>query len=139
MLYIRFVPCSALPHIKLRTSDFSIINENHHMVLLYLLVWMVKGQFFLKRHVRTTKYDPVVEQEKLVHATPHCGVVRIPRSPSSGHRLLHRYVTLLRVTLLRSHHLFVMTILHPLTLMRTLQYLLLIISNVKSVMLVTTP
>ena len=42
-------------------------------------------------------------------------------SPAAGERLLYRYVTLLRVTLLTSHHLFVMTILHPLTLMRTLQ------------------
>ena len=39
-----------------------------------------QGPVFLKRHVRTSKYDPVVYQVKLVHATPNYGVVRIPSS-----------------------------------------------------------
>ena len=37
-----------------------------------------KGPVFLKRHVRTSKYDPVVDEVKLVHATPNYRVVCIP-------------------------------------------------------------
>ena len=39
-----------------------------------------QGPVFLKLHVRTSKYDPVVDQVKLVHATPNYKVVRIPSS-----------------------------------------------------------
>jgi len=32
----------------------------------------------LKKHVRLSKYDPLVEQVELVHATPHYAHVRFP-------------------------------------------------------------
>ena len=34
----------------------------------------------MKWHIRTSKYDPVVDQVKLVLSTPNYGVVRIPSS-----------------------------------------------------------
>ena len=113
---IRFLLCTATnqtPHERLfnyqRKSSFGTSVPT----------WLDgQGPVFLKRHVRTSKYDPVVDQANW------CMQRQITEwyvFPAAVERPLYRYVTLLRVILLTSHHLFVMTILHPLTFMRTLQ------------------
>ena len=33
---------------------------------------------YLKRHIRTSKYDPVVDKVDLLHATPNYALVRLP-------------------------------------------------------------
>ena len=41
--------------------------------------WLSRpGPVLLKKHVRLSKYDPLVEQVELVHATPHYAHVRFP-------------------------------------------------------------
>ena len=36
------------------------------------------GPVYLKRHIRTSKYDPVVDKVDLLHATPNYAIVRLP-------------------------------------------------------------
>ena len=36
------------------------------------------GPVYLKRHIRASKYDPVVDKVNLLHATPNYVVVRLP-------------------------------------------------------------
>jgi len=46
--------------------------------------WLgVPGPVLLKRHGRSSKYDPVVEDVDLVHATPNYAVVRFPSGKES--------------------------------------------------------
>ena len=36
------------------------------------------GPVYLKRHIRTSKYDQVVDKVDLLHATPNYAIVRLP-------------------------------------------------------------
>ena len=36
------------------------------------------GPVYLKRHIRTSKYDPVMDKVDLLHGTPNYAIVRLP-------------------------------------------------------------
>ena len=78
---IRSLLCTAInetPHERLfnfkRRSTFGISVPT----------WLsVPGPVLLKRHGRSSKYDPMVEEVDLVHATPNYAVVRFPSGKES--------------------------------------------------------
>jgi len=41
------------------------------------------GSVFLKRHLRSSKYDPIVDEVELVHATPNNAQIRFPSGRES--------------------------------------------------------
>jgi len=78
---IRSLLCTAInatPHERLfhftRRSTFGVL----------ILTWLsAPGPVFLKRHLCSSKYDPIVDEVELVHATPNYAQIRFPSSRES--------------------------------------------------------
>jgi len=65
-----------------RTSGPSILHDDRHLVSIP--TWLsAPGPVFLKRRLRSSRYDPIVDEAELVHATPNYVQIRFPSGRES--------------------------------------------------------